>query len=732
MASTPPEIRLFGVRHHGPGCARGLRRALDAFVPGLVLIEGPPEGDPLIPFVADKAMKPPVALLIYDAAQPGEASVYPFHTFSPEWQALRWAAENAVEAHFIDLPLGARERFGGAPRSEQSPFSLMAEAAGYEDPEAWWEDTFEQRPGDEDIFPAIAEAMRALREGYEADELELAREAHMRRAIRRAGRAGFRRIAVICGAWHLPALEGGDPRQDEALLRKLRPKKLTATWIPWTASRLARRSGYGAGVAAPGWYELLFQGAPDRSAQWIARAARQLRAEGEDASAAQVIDAVRLAEALAAMRQRSAPGRAELSDAMLAALFAGDAQRMQRSLRPLELGEALGAVPERVPAMPIQRDLEQQIRRLRLRRKPFTIEQALDLRKDRDREKSALLHQLGLLGVNWGQLRDATGRERSTFRESWELRWEPEFPVRIAEAAPLGNTVALAASARVRELLSGDPALSALVELLDTTLHARLEDTLDEVLAALSGRAALATELGELLGALPPLVHTLRYGDVRGTPAEQLSTVLDALLERSIVGLPAAASLPDEEGAAKLADQISSVNASLALLPEPRSREDWLACLHTLAGADGVVPRVRGRATRLLVEADAIDGDALIRLAGANLSRAGTVYASAQWIQGLIQGSGVALMHQPRLWQALDRWINEVDEEDFVSELPGLRRAFAAFTPSERRMMGRLLRQLSSDTPAALTPTEPLDPARVALVLPTLTLLLGGADVAGA
>lgn len=47
-------------------------------------------------------------------------------------------------------------------------------------------------------------------------------------------------------------------------------------------------------------------------------------------------------------------------------------------------------------------------------------------------------------------------------------------------------------------------------------------------------------------------------------------------------------------------------------------------------------------------------------------------------------------------------------------------------------MMGRLLRQLSSDTPAALTPTEPLDPARVALVLPTLTLLLGGADVAGA
>ena len=36
---------VFGVRHHGPGSARSLRRALDALQPDVVLVEGPPDAD---------------------------------------------------------------------------------------------------------------------------------------------------------------------------------------------------------------------------------------------------------------------------------------------------------------------------------------------------------------------------------------------------------------------------------------------------------------------------------------------------------------------------------------------------------------------------------------------------------------------------------------------------------------------------------------------------------------
>ena len=81
----------------------------------------------------------------------------------------------------------------------------------------------------------------------------------MRRQLRAAMR-DHDRVALVCGAWHAPALTGTLPSAtaDQALLRGLPKVKVTTTWVPWTHSRLAFRSGYGAGVESPGWYEHLF------------------------------------------------------------------------------------------------------------------------------------------------------------------------------------------------------------------------------------------------------------------------------------------------------------------------------------------------------------------------------------------------------------------------------------------------------------------------------------------
>ena len=56
---------LLGVRHHGPGSARAVRAALAELRPDVVLIEGPPEADELVPLAAEAGMEPPVALLAY-------------------------------------------------------------------------------------------------------------------------------------------------------------------------------------------------------------------------------------------------------------------------------------------------------------------------------------------------------------------------------------------------------------------------------------------------------------------------------------------------------------------------------------------------------------------------------------------------------------------------------------------------------------------------------------------
>jgi hypothetical protein len=84
-------VHIFGIRHHGPGSAALLRKALDALDPACILVEGPPEGDELIQYIADPDLKPPVAMLLHAADEENLASFMPFAEFSPEWQAIQWA-----------------------------------------------------------------------------------------------------------------------------------------------------------------------------------------------------------------------------------------------------------------------------------------------------------------------------------------------------------------------------------------------------------------------------------------------------------------------------------------------------------------------------------------------------------------------------------------------------------------------------------------------------------------
>ena len=263
------EVRFFGIRHHGPGCARSLVRAFAAWQPDAVLVEGPPEADGLLPHLNDAALVPPVALLVHAVEAPQQAVFYPFARFSPEWQALRWAVGAGAAARFIDLPRAhalaldaadaaeaarADDDATPAPTRHGDPFDDFARADGHPDGESWWNRWIEERGEDADIFAAIAEVMTELRRHADAETplpaREAQREAHMRQSLRAARKEGFARIAVVCGAWHVPALQDGvsSVKADAALLKGLPKLKVQATWVPWSHPHL-RRHRYGAGVA---------------------------------------------------------------------------------------------------------------------------------------------------------------------------------------------------------------------------------------------------------------------------------------------------------------------------------------------------------------------------------------------------------------------------------------------------------------------------------------------------
>lgn len=74
--------------------------------------------------------------------------------------------------------------------------------------------------------------MAALREHAPAPPpREAQREAHMWMRVREAHKAGFQNIAVVCGAWHVPALtQAARIKDDTALLRGLPKTRTEATW----------------------------------------------------------------------------------------------------------------------------------------------------------------------------------------------------------------------------------------------------------------------------------------------------------------------------------------------------------------------------------------------------------------------------------------------------------------------------------------------------------------------
>ncbi|WP_411071462.1 DUF5682 family protein [Streptomyces sp. cmx-4-25] len=453
---------LLGVRHHGPGSARGVRAVLEAERPDAVLIEGPAEADALVELAGDPGMRPPVALLAHAVDDPGRAAFWPMAEFSPEWVAIRWALDRGAAVRFVDLP--AAHTLAADPTWDDGegvagdgvridPVAELAGAAGYEDAERWWEDAVELRGGGDPAAPfrALAEAMGALREayGHGGHPRDLVREAHMRLRLRAARKEFGDSVAVVCGAWHVPALAlRTTVAADRALLKGLPKVRTEATWVPWTHRRLARRSGYGAGIDAPGWYHHLFT-APDRPVErWMTGVAGLLRAEDHPVSSAHVIEAVRLAEALAALRGRPRPGLGETTDAVRAVLCDGSDVPLALVRDRLVVGDVLGRVPDGAPAVPLQRDLSRRQRSLRLKPEAEERELALDLRKETDGDRSRLLHRLRLLGVHWGE--PVAGRTGTgTFRETWRLRWEPELHVRVAEAGVWGTTVETAATARV-------------------------------------------------------------------------------------------------------------------------------------------------------------------------------------------------------------------------------------------------------------------------------------------
>lgn len=751
---------LFGVRHLSPGGAFHLVRMLEEIRPSIVLIEGPSDATPFIRHLVSSPAKPPVAILAYTETLPVRTVMWPLAEYSPEYQAMKWAASRGVEVRFMDLPsdvtLALRDGHGrsgtgqqpeesdepsagepaaappGEPDGEQQSeneaaaasewnvYERLARLAGEQNYEMYWERAFEHNLNPGAYRLAIHALSGHVRELTEEEErrgrggehaYNAVREAYMARCLRQAAEDGHKpeETVAVCGAYHVSALAGAAPPMTDEELGCLPRSPAKLALMPYSYYRLSSMSGYGAGNPAPNYFAMMWQAMQEGALaelpyRYLTETARLLRQAGTHRSTAEVIEAVRLAEALAALHGGSAPVLEDLRDAARTLLGQGSLGTVAEALARLDVGTAIGRLPEGVGQTPIQDDFTRQLREMKLDkyRSAVATGLTLDLRENRraataegallDLKRSRMLHRLAWLDIGFAQLRPSQ-QDDASWKEEWVLQWTPESEIRLVEAVLLGETVELAAAFKLRQSLEACGNIGEASRLVNTACLCGLTAQMEAGLGILQRLAADSRDVAGMAAAAFELSVMLGYGTLRRVESAHLGPLMRQLFVRCCLYLADAAGCSDE-AATPMAHAMGQLDALTRQHEEWADGELWTEELRKLAERDDRNPRLSGLACALLLERGLLTpGEAGTEMSR-RLSPGIPAELGAGWFEGLSMRNRYALLSRPYLWEQLDEYIGGLDDEQFRRALVFLRRSFSSFSHKEKTMVAELLGEI--------------------------------------
>nr|WP_242482194.1 DUF5682 family protein [Thiocystis violacea] len=742
-----PELWLIPIRHHSPACALHLRTLIRRVRPRRILIEGPADATALIPHLAAKDARPPLAVYCFHTPRGHPASgepvrhrsFFPLAAFSPEWIAIREGRRLGLELRFIDLPYAARSALDADPEAqpEAQPEGVeptlaedrrlqqswatgqLLERTGCRDFNEWWDRHFESRLLADDpaaFFQDLQLWCLLLRAPDDrGDAQTAARERAMAAAVRGA-RAEEGATLVVTGGYHCEAIAGLIEDADAGAVERVPEApnggEQGSYLIPYSLSRLDAANGYAAGIADSAYYQELWrqrrQPAPHAETIRLAaaRVGRRLRARGEPVTLPDALEATLVAHRLAALRG-CPPGRPELLDAMETAFAKGlqtDPTAWRRLLRELTTDEHLGRVPEGYPVAPLVEDFRARCRHFRLAHGAAAERtRALDLyRSARHRAVSRFLHQLCFLAVPYAA-REAgpdfvggTGLDR--VREEWRLGWRPETEAVLTERSLYGARVSEAAAARLAErLAAGDDAAALLI----AALQMGLRDLIGRLLERLS--AWLGQE-GDLVGLVAGLARIELARGARHLLEAQDAPALDALLGSGFRYACRRLSWLGElepERDAGCAESLGLLNG-LARADAPWCDLDLYR--ETLIGVAerAPAPILAGRAAGIL-SARGLWPLARGRAALERALRQGelTPVRLGGFLRGFLPAARALLLQEPELAASMSRVLLRWDEAQLLQVLPHLRLAFTALTPREASTLGALIARLLAPARAA-------------------------------
>ena len=753
---------FFGVRHLSPAAAFHLRRALDQAQPRLVLVEGPSDLNGQMEWLCHPSTKFPAAILAYTKTPPVRTVLWPFAIYSPEVQAILWAHEHGVECRFMDLPssvfLAFREAEEtsvgrddpGAPQEKDSDAPVGADNIRpqdipgnakeraddirpyTEDPaqttesvykrletltgeshDTFWERNFEQIENFEEYQAACNTFGNHLRQatadGPRRAAETVVREAYMKRVICQAIDSGVpaEKIFCVCGAFHVAGLEGNAPMAAEEEQRLPRAGAL-ATLMPYSYYRLTTRSGYGAGNKSPAYFELLWEsmngkGLSEAPALYLTRLAAAHRKAGNLVSSAEVIESVRLARTLCAMRGGKHPTLSDLRDASVAAMGHGQFSELALAAADTEIGKTIGFLPQGVARTSVQEDFYRQLKELRLekfrtaqlQRLDLDLREKLNVKSEAaalaDLRRSFFLHRLRVLGIHFAALLPSR-QEGANWGEYWDLRWTPEAEIEIVESALMGDSIQGAAAFALKERADNSTSISEAASIFQDAFLCGMPAAAGHALSVLQGLSVDEAALADVAETAQRLSLVVRYGDLRRFDPQPVAPLVEQLYLRACLTLEGACAC-DAKAAPAVALAMDRLNA-LQLSHDFLEKDRWLDLLARVSDRDDLNTRCSGFAMAILLERGEADEGLLAREVARRLSPGVPADLGAGWFEGLAGKNRYALIARLSLWRQLDDYLSGLDDETFRRALVFLRRAFAGFSPGEKNDIAENLGEL--------------------------------------
>ena len=710
-------MKTFGIRHFSPAGAYFLRQFLDKIKPDLVLIEGPADFDFLIDDIVSKKLVPPFAIMAYTKEAPIDTILYPFAEYSPEYQAILWARENNTECHFFDLEsdiiLGLEKR-DDETKDEEIISETNPKKSIETDMEGFWERTLEQSEDMQAYRAGSALFGESIRKDTNADDKsfirDTVRESFMKRKIKEYIEKGFdtEKIVAITGAFHTSAIESLEGAMSDKEYKALVRRESNVTLMPYSYYRLSKRTGYGAGNAAPAYYELLWQGFLNgdityHERKYLSSLAKYMREHGGIVSSAQVIEATRLARELAIIRGGSVPTLEDLKDASITCMGGGSFGEMAMGFAETDIGKKIGSVPQDAMQTSIQSDFNSKLKQLKLEKykelvaTPLQLDLRENLRvksKDSaflDLNRSFFLYRLVVLGIDFAKIKRSS-QDNATWAENWILQWTPEAEIQIVESVLKGDTIADAVAFVLSERLLEATKISEIADVIEDAFNCGLPKIVEGAKRSLDVTANGAIAMCDIADTVSKLSNMISFGDIRKLDREPLIPIVKRLCIRASLML-VGESACDDIAAASLAEDIQKIH-NVFMVQDFLDESLWFDKLTELSNRDDLNTKISGLATAILLDAGKIDEPTLRKEVSRRLSVGMPAELGANWFAGLSMRNHYALIGRLTLWESLSEYLDTLDEEEFRRSAVFLRRAFVEYSAKEKDMIAENLGEI--------------------------------------